>query len=259
MVPMLKISALALLVLLSLSPPQSQTDDIAALKRQMQEMKAQQTSMERDLQAIKALLQQAQAPSAPAGDPFVGKSIVITDEPTRGNASAKITVVEVSDFHCPFCRRQTLQTVPSLMTDYVNSGKVKYVFVDYPIAQLHPDAFRSHEAASCAGDQGKYWQMHDSLFTNAPVRDAAQLTAQARTIGLDEAKFGSCLSGGVHAASIRNSIARMQQLGVGGTPLTLIGLTPAPGAQMKVVASIYGARPYADFKDAIDSALAQAR
>jgi protein-disulfide isomerase len=256
---MLKISAVALLVLLSLSPPQSQADDIAALKRQMLEMKAQQTSMERDLQTIKSLLQQAQAPSAPAGDPFVGKSIVITDEPTRGNASAKITVVEVSDFHCPFCRRQTLQTVPSLMTDYVNSGKVKYVFVDYPIAQLHPDAFRSHEAASCAGDQGKYWQMHDSLFTNAPVRDAAQLTAQARTIGLDEAKFGSCLSGGVHAAAIRNSIARMQQLGVGGTPLTLIGLTPAPGAQMKVVASVYGARPYADFKDAIDGVLAQAR
>jgi protein-disulfide isomerase len=256
---MLKLSAVALLALLSLSPPQSQADEIAALKRQIQEMKAQQTSMERDLQAIKSLLQQAQAPSAPAGDPFAGKSIVITDEPTRGNGSAKITVVEVSDFHCPFCRRQTLQTLPSLMTDYVNSGKVKYVFVDYPIAQLHPEAFRSHEAASCAGDQGKYWQMHDSLFTNAPARDAAQLTAQAKTIGLDEAKFGSCLNGGVHAASIRDSIARMQQLGVGGTPLTLIGLTPAAGAPMKVVASVYGARPYADFKEAIDAALAQAR
>jgi protein-disulfide isomerase len=256
---MLKLSAVALLALLSLSPPQTQADEIAALKRQIQEMKAQQTSMEGDLQAIKSLIQQAQAPSAPAGDPFVGKSIAITDEPTRGNGSAKITVVEVSDFHCPFCRRQTLQTLPSLMTDYVNPGKVKYVFVDYPIAQLHPDAFRAHEAANCAGDQGKYWQMHDSLFTNAPARDVAQLTAQAKTIGLDEAKFGSCLSGGVHAASIRSSVARMQQLGIGGTPLTLIGLTPAPGTPMKVLTSVYGARPYADFKEAIDAALAQAR
>src|SRR3990170_858722 len=229
MVPMVKISAVALLALLSLSPPQSQADEIAAIKRQIQEMKAQQTSMERDLQAIKSLLQQAQAPSAPAGDPFLGKSIPITDEPMRGNGSAKITVVEVSDFHCPFCRRQTLQTLPSLMTDYVNSGKVKYVFVDYPIAQLHPDAFRAHEAANCAGDQGKYWQMHDSLFTNAPARDAAQLTAQARTIGLDEAKFSSCLSGGVHSAAIRSSVARMQQLGIGGAPPTPIRPTPAPG------------------------------
>jgi protein-disulfide isomerase len=256
---LLKLSSVALLALLSLSPPQSQADEVAALKRQIQEMKAQQTSMARDLQAIKSLLQQAQGQAAPAGDPFAGKSIVITDEPTRGNGAAKITIVEVSDYHCPFCRRQTLQTLPSLLTDYVNSGKVKYVFVDYPIAQLHPDAFKAHEAASCAGDQGKYWQMHDSLFTNAPARDAAQLTAQAKTIGLDEGKFGACMSGGTHAASIRSSIARMQQLGVDGTPLTLIGLTPAPGAQMKVVASIYGARPYADFKEAIDAALAQAR
>ena len=80
----------------------------------------------------------------------------------RGNASAKVTLVEVSDYHCPFCRRQTLQTMPQVLTDYVNTGKVKYVFVDYPIAQLHPDAFAAHEAAACAGDQGKYWQMHDS-------------------------------------------------------------------------------------------------
>jgi protein-disulfide isomerase len=262
-VPMfLKISAITVLALLSLSPPQSQADEIAALKRQIQELQTQQTSMERDLQAIKSILQEAQArqqAQAPAGDPFVSKTIAIANEPTRGNAAAKITIVEVSDYHCPFCRRQTLQTLPQLMTDYVNSGKVKYVFVDYPIAQLHPDAFQSHEAADCAGDQGKYWPMHDSLFTNPPARDAAQLTAQAKTVGVDEGKFAACLGGGVHAAAIRESIARMQQLGVGGTPLTLIGLTPAAGAPMKVVSSVYGARPYADFKTAIDAALAQAR
>lgn len=253
---LLKLPAVALLALFSLSPPQTQADEIAALKRQMQELKAQQTAMERDLQTIKTILQQAQAP---AGDPFVAKTIAIANEPARGEASAKVTVVEVSDFHCPFCKRQTLQTVPQLMTDYVDSGKVKYVFVDYPIAQLHPAAFQAHEAANCAGDQGKYWQMHNSLFTNPPARDAAQLTAQAKTLGLDEAKFAACLSGQVHAPAIRDSVARMQQLGVGGTPLTLIGLTPAPGAPMKVVSSIYGARPYADFKTAIDAALAQAR
>jgi protein-disulfide isomerase len=253
---LLKLSSITVLALLSLSPPQSQADEIATLKRQMQELKTQQTSMERDLQTIKSILQRAQAPEA---DPFVGKTIAISKEPSRGNASAKITIVEVSDYHCPFCRRQTLQTVPQLLTDYVNTGKVKYVFVDYPIAQLHPDALRAHEAAGCAGDQGKYWQMHDSLFTNPPAGNAAQLTAQARVLGLDESKFASCLSGEVHAPAIRESIAHMQQLGVGGTPLTLIGLTPAPGAPMKVVSSVYGARPYADFKTAIDAALAQAQ
>ena len=261
---MLKISSVALLALLSLSPPQSQSDEIAALKREVQALRAQQTAMERDLQTIKSLLQtMAQQrpgqPSGPASDQFANKTIPLSDEPSKGNAGAKITLVEVSDYHCPFCRRQTLQTVPQLMTEYVNSGKARYVFVDYPIAQLHPDAFKSHEAANCAGDQGKYWEMHASLFANPPVRDAAQLTAQAKNIGLDVGKFSGCLSSGRHGVAIRESIERMQQLGVGGTPLTLIGLTPAPGAPMKIVSSIYGAKPYPEFKAAIEAALAQAR
>ena len=260
---MLKVSSVALLALLSLSPPQSQSDEIAALKREIQALRAQQASMERDLQMIKTFLQnQAQQrpqPSGPAVDEFANKTIPIADEPSRGNAGAKVTIVEVSDFHCPFCRRQTLQTLPQVMTDYVNSGKARYVFVDYPIAQLHPDAFKSHEAASCAGDQGKYWQMHESLFATAPVKDVAQLTEKAKTIGLDVAKFSACLSSGRHGAAIRESVERMQQLGISGTPLTLIGITPASGAPMKVISSVYGARPYPDFKAAIDAALAQAR
>jgi protein-disulfide isomerase len=262
---MLKVSSVALLALLSLSPPQSQSDEIAALKREVQALRAQQTAMERDLQTIKTLLQTlaqqrpGPQPSGQAADQFANKTIPISDEPSKGNAGAKVTLVEVSDYHCPFCRRQTLQTLPQLMTEYVNSGKARYVFVDYPIAQLHPDAFKSHEAANCAGDQGKYWQMHESLFANAPVRDAAQLTAQAKTIGLDIPKFSACLTSGQHAVAVRDSIERMQQLGVGGTPLTLIGITPAPGAPMKIVSSVYGAKPYPEFKAAIDAALAQAR
>jgi len=258
---MLKVSSVALLAVLSLSPPQTQTDEIAALKREIQALRAQQTAMERDLQQIKTFLQNLaqRQPSGPVGDEFANKIIPISDEPSKGNASAKVTLVEVSDYHCPFCRRQTLQTLPQVLTEYVNSGKVRYVFVDYPIAQLHPDAFKSHEAANCAGDQGKYWQMHENLFASAPVKDAAQLTEKAKTIGLDIPKFSACLSSGRHAVAIRDSIERMQQLGVGGTPLTLIGITPAPGAPMKVLSSVYGAKPYSEFKTAIDAALAQAR
>jgi protein-disulfide isomerase len=261
---LLRFASVTILALLSLSPPQSQSDEIAALKREMQALKAQQTVMERDLQAIKSLLKGLAQPRAQAEpeESFVNKSITLTNEPTKGNAAAKVTLVEVSDYHCPFCRRQTLQTMPQLMADYVNSGKVKYVFVDYPIAQLHPDAFKSHEAAACAGDQGKYWQMHDLLFTNTPAREASQLTASAGTIGVDTKKFDACLNGGnggTHAPAIRESIARMQQLGVGGTPLVLIGLTPVPGSPMKIVSSVYGAQPYPAFKSAIDTALAQAK
>jgi protein-disulfide isomerase len=254
----LKLSSISVLALLSLSPPQSQTDELAALKREVQALKAQQQQMQRDLETIKSILmgQRGQAD----GDQFVDKQITITHEPSKGNATAKVTLVEVSDYHCPYCRRQMLQTMPQLMADYVNTGQVRYVFVDYPIAQLHPDAFKSHEAAACAGDQGKYWQMHDLLFTNSPAREASQLVTQASMLGLDMTKFEACLNngnGGAHAAEIRASVGRMQQLGVGGTPLVLIGLTPAQGSPLKVIGSVYGAKPYAEFKAAIDAALAK--
>jgi len=256
-----RLASVTVVALLSLSPPQSQTDEIASLKREVERLKAQQVLMQRDLDTIKSLLQSL-VQGRQQEESFADKSISITDAPTKGNASAKVTVVEVSDYHCPYCRRQNLQTMPQLFADYVNTGKIKYVFVDYPIAQLHPDAFLSHEAAACAGDQGKYWQMHDLLFTNSPAREVSQLTANAGMLGVDTKKFEECMNGGTgskHAPAIRQSIARMQQLGVGGTPLVLVGLTPAPGSPMKVISFVYGAKPYPEFKAAIDTALAQAR
>ena len=262
---LLRLASVTVLAVLSLSPPPSQSDELAALRREVQALKAQQQAMESDLKTIKGLLQslvQPRAQGQPTGDQFVSKGIDLTDEPTKGEPAAKVTLVEVSDYQCPFCRRQALQILPKLMAEYVNTGKVRYVFVDYPIAQLHPDAFKSHEAAACAGDQGKYWQMHNLLFTNSPAKDASQLIASAATLGVDMKKFEACLNGGnggTHAPAIRESVARMQQLGVGGTPLVLIGMTPAPGSPMKIVSSVYGAKPYPEFKAALDAALAQAK
>jgi protein-disulfide isomerase len=260
-----RLAAVSVVAVLSLSPPQSQADEIAALKREVAELKAQQAAMQRDLQAIKNFLQNALQPrqqQPAAGEELpgvIGQSIPLAGEPSMGNAGAKVTLVEVSDYHCPFCRRNALQTFPQVNTDYVATGKVRYVFVDYPIAQLHPDAFKSHEAADCAGDQGKYWEMHTALFKDAPAKDAATLTARAQSIGLDTAKFSSCLSSERHAPAIKDSIARMEKLGIGGTPATLIGLTPKDGGPMQIVGYVYGAKPYTEFKTQIDAALAKAQ
>ena len=258
-----RLASVSVVALLSLSPPQSQADEIAAMKREIERLKAQQVLMQRDLDTIKSLLQSlVQQARGQQEESFTDKSINLADAPAKGNASAKVTLVEVSDYHCPYCRRQNLQTMPQLMADYVNTGKVRYVFLDYPIAQLHPDAFLSHEAAACAGEQGKYWQMHDLLFTNSPARELSVLSANAGMLGVDSKKFDDCMNGGKgskYAPAIRQSISRMQQLGVEGTPLVLIGLTPAPGSPLKVVSFVYGAKPYPEFKAALDTALAQAR
>jgi protein-disulfide isomerase len=253
-----KLATVTFVALISLSPPQSQSEEIAALKRQVQELREQQAQMQRELTAIKNFLQsllQPQQGGAPSLDSIIGASIPTANEPTMGSSSAKITVMEISDYHCPFCKRQTQQTFPQLVNDYVKTGKVQFVFVDYPIAQLHPAAARSHEAANCAGDQAKYWEMHVSLFNNPIAKDESALIAQAKALGLDMSAFQTCLTSGRHAAAIQASVARMEQLGISGTPMTVIGLTPAPGQPLKVVKYVYGAQPYSAFKEAIDSLL----
>ena len=255
-----KLATISFVALISLSPPQSQSEEIAALRRELQALKEQQAQMQKELQAIKNFLQsalqprqqQAQGPEMPG---VIGAMVPTEGEPSMGSATAKVTVMEVSDYHCPFCKRQTMQTFPSLQNEYVKTGKVRFIFVDYPIAQLHPVAHRAHEAAACAGDQGKFWEMHTVLFAMPPSKTDEDLVKYAGSAGLNASQFTSCLTSGKHAASVKASVQRMEQLGVGGTPMTLIGLTPAPGQPMKVVKFIYGAKPYAEFKATIESLL----
>ncbi len=253
-----RLATVTFVAVMSLSPPieQNPADELAALKREVQALKEQQVQMQRELQAIKVFLQaamqpkQAQEPEVPG---LVGALIPTEGEPSMGSPTARVTIMEVSDYHCPFCKRHTQQTFPQMNAEYVKTGKARYIFVDYPIAQLHPQAARAHEAAACAGEQGKFWEMHTSLFSSPPAKDDTALAAQAQSAGLDSSKFNSCLASGRNAAGIKTSIARMEQLGISGTPMTVIGLTPAPGRPMKVVKYVYGARPYADFKAAIEA------
>jgi len=255
---MTKLATVSFVALISLSPPQNPQDEVAALRREVQALREQQAQMQKELQAIKNFLQSLIQPRPQAGNELPGivdAAVPTAGEPALGSPTAKVTVMEVSDYHCPFCRRQTQQTFPQLQTEYINTGKVRYLFVDYPIAQLHPVAHRAHEAAACAGDQGKFWEMHASLFTQPPTKSDSDLNAQAKNLGLDVTAFGTCLSSGRHATSVKESVARMEQLGIQGTPMTLIGFTPAPGEPMKIVKYVYGAKPYSEFKAAIDAVL----
>lgn len=261
-----KVATIAFVAVLSLSPPleQDPAQEIAALRRQVQELREQQAQMQRELTAIKNFLQSlmqqarpqqqgaAQEPSVPG---LVGATVPIAGEPAMGSSSAKVTIVEVSDYQCPFCKRQMLQTFPQIESEYIKTGKAQYLFVDYPIAQLHPSAARSHEAANCAGDQGKYWEMHRSLFTSPIANDDAALVAQAKSAGLDTVKLQSCLASGKYTEAVQASVRRMEQLGISGTPMVLIGLTPAPGEPMKIEKFVYGAQSFAAFKSAIDPLL----
>jgi protein-disulfide isomerase len=250
---LLKLSTVTLVAMFSLSGPYPQ-DDVAALRREIEALKAEQAAMKKDLEAIKSFLQALVQGGKPAEETLVNASIDISGEPSRGAATARITLVEVSDYHCPFCRRHMQETQPRIEQEFISTGKVRYVFVDYPIEQLHPDAFKAHEAANCAGDQGKYWEMHAKLFA-APTRDVNELVAQAESLGVNGAAFRTCLTGNKYAAPVRESVARMQQLGVDSTPMFLIGLTPANGQPLKILKVVKGAHPFQQFKSTIEGLL----
>ncbi|HXW08715.1 MAG TPA: DsbA family protein [Vicinamibacterales bacterium] len=250
---MLKLTTVSLVALFSLSGPYPQ-DDMASLRREIEALKAEQAAMKKDLEAIKSFLQALVQGGRPAEETLVNASISIAGEPARGSSTAKVTLVEVSDYHCPFCRRHMQETQPRIEQEYIRTGKVRYVFVDYPIEQLHPSAFKAHEAANCAGDQGKYWEMHAALFAS-PTRDVGQLVSQGESLGLDAAAFRACLTGNKYAAPVRESVARMQQLGIDSTPMFLIGLTPPDGQPMKILKVVKGAHPFQQFQTAIEGLL----
>jgi protein-disulfide isomerase len=251
---MARVAVVTLVALLSMSGPQAPQDEVAALRKEIETLKAQQAAMQRDLNAIKNFLQalaQAQQPSEAA---LVNKTVQVDGVPTKGAANARVMMVEVSDYHCPFCRRFRQQTQPQLEAQYIATGKVRYAFIDYPIAQLQPDAFKAHEAANCAGEQGKYWEMNAQLFEQ-PTRDVPAMVAQAGKIGVNTSQFKSCLEGGKYSAPVRESISRMQTLGIDSTPTFLLGVTPSAGQPMKIVTVIKGAVPFEDFQSTLESML----
>jgi protein-disulfide isomerase len=254
--------AMQLVLLTTAAPAGSQSgDDLSRIRKDIEALKEGQKALQTDLQDIKALLRARGAPPA-AGQATQETlpqpvAVSIDGAPFLGSASAKVTLVEFSDFQCPFCARHVQQTLPAIMKEYVDAGKVKYVLRDFPIPALHPQAPKSHEAAHCAGDQGKYWEMHQRLFGNTREQDNAALTAHARALRLDARKFDECLSSGRHAATVKKAIEDGQRAGVRATPTIFVGVS-ADGRTVKATRMMRGAQPYERFKAAIDSALSDA-
>ena len=133
---------------------------------------------------------------------------------------------------------------------------MRYVFRDLPL-DFHKNAFKAAEATHCAGEQGKFWEMHALLFQNQAALGPEQLPAHAKTLGLGEAKFQECLASGRFAADIRKDMADAGAVGISGTPSFLVGVVQ-PDGRVRVMKKLVGARPYAEFKAAFDSLLAAA-
>src|SRR5262245_24919977 len=148
--------------------------------------------------------------------------------PFRGGEKAPVTIVEFSDFHCPFCRR-VISTLTQIESKY--GDKIKLVFRDFPIESLHPGATKAHEAARCAGEQGNFWPYHGKLFAREPNSSPETFKGIAKEVGLNENSFETCLGSGKFQAAIKQDIAEGNRVGVGGTPAFFINGRMISGAQ----------------------------
>jgi protein-disulfide isomerase len=248
---------LPVVMILALATPawahtQDTPQDLAAIRADLERIRADLATVQSQLaEALRLLSQRSvQAGGSPTGPVRVS----VADAPTLGRADAPVTIVEFSDYQCPFCQRFFATTLPALKQDYIDTGKLRYVFRDFPL-EMHPQAHQAAEAAHCAGEQGKYWEMHDGVFQNQRALAAPQLAELARAVGVDGAAFDACLFSGRQAARVDRGLADGAAAGVQGTPGFVVGKT-RPGDVVEGTL-IRGAQPVETFRRTIEQLLAQ--
>lgn len=217
--------------------------DIDQLRPQIRQFLAQQ-KLETQRDAVVSELRARSSVDVRMAAPVPFRAEVdLTGAPVRGDESAPVTIVEFSDFHCPFCRR-VQPTLLSLLDRY--KGKVRLVYKHLPLDGLHPQARRVSEASWCAGRQGKFWQFHDAVYADASNDSSdATLARFATAAGLDTAAFTSCLASPEAAEAVRRDVAQGEALGLSATPGFLVN-----GRELR------GAMPIEAFAALIDEELA---
>ncbi len=206
------------------------------------------------LPLLVALLGLAPEPAVASSEEI---SIATTGAPSIGAADAPVVIVEFIDYQCPFCAHHFRTTLPVLREQYVDTGKLRYVVRHFPLEAIHDKAFKAHEAAHCADEQGHYWPMHERLLTHQEVVDRDGLIAMAEAVGLDRKAFVACLDSGRQAAAVRADIAAGNAAGVSGTPSFFLGLGGPGVNDIRVVKKISGAQTLSVFQREIDALLAQ--
>jgi protein-disulfide isomerase len=197
------------------------------------------------------------AGSASAQDPAdaSGRAVQLRlerDEQARGRADAPLTLVEFTDYQCPYCRRFEAQTWPLIKRDWVDTGKVRFIVRDLPL-EFHSAARPAAQAVHCAAEQGRFWPMHDALLASRADLTPAGLSRTANALGVDPARFAACTTEHRYDAAIARNAAAAQALGLHGTPAFVIGRVRDGVLQGWV---LLGARPYEDFDAALHEVLA---
>jgi len=224
----------------------------ADLRKDIEELKQNQQVIIKELQAIKSLL--SSLPMRPQEVDIRGMEIDLSGKPVIGKSASHLVMIEFSDYQCPFCGQYARETFPKIKELYVDSNKMDYAIVDVPLPS-HQLAPKAAEAAHCAEDQGKFWEMHDQLMAKQDSLD--KLSSYAATLNLDLPKYEECLNTNKYAKKITAEIEMAAKLGINGVPgFILAAKDPLNPSKAKGILALRGAMPLEMFQKEIDQALA---
>jgi protein-disulfide isomerase len=176
----------------------------------------------------------------------------ISGAPILGSPNAPLTMVEFTDFQCPFCARFHSQTFPLLRKAHVDAGRLRYIAMDFPLTGIHPDAFRAARASHCGEQQGRYWDVHEALYLQRGRLGREAILAAVKGLGMNAPRFTACLDSDALDARIERGLSQGRALGVSGTPTFVLGRTEGSSVVGRV---IVGAQPFEVFDDAITALL----
>jgi protein-disulfide isomerase len=246
------LGVLALTLLLSQGSGAAQTnnDDLVRLKDEVERLSAQQQQILASLDELKKMMK---GPAQPALKPPA--TMGVDGEPYKGEPTAKLAIIEYADFQCPFCRRFEHDIYPQIRDTYVNTGRLKYFHRDMPLP-FHQGAMPAARAVHCATEQGKFWELHDSLLGDAASLSAADIDERAGKLGMNVGQLDKCISSDRFADIIQRSVTEANEMQVSGTPTFIIGTLDTQGKVVSVKKTVVGASPFEAFKAALDPLLA---
>jgi protein-disulfide isomerase len=176
--------------------------------------------------------------------------------PLKGASDAKVVLIEFSDFECPFCGQHAKGTYTDIQKQYVSNGKIQYAFRNFPLERMHPSARQAAEAGACANEQGKFWELHDSLFANQKALQLADIQQYAKSAQTDTAKFDTCMTKHLMAERVSEDLTEARRLGLNATPAFVLGELQ-PNGTVRVTKRIIGSHPLEVFQQALDEQLGE--
>lgn len=177
--------------------------------------------------------------------------IDINDAALRGSRTARLVIVQFSEFRCPYCGQFARETLPAIEKEYLETGRASMAFRHLPLENIHRFALKAAESAECAGRQGKFWEMHDRLFRSQTHLSEPELRSMASDLGLNEKEFNGCLSGAT-LDKVRADAASAEALGITGTPTFIIGRLE-PNGRVRAAKVLSGASSFKDFQTVLNS------